>query len=390
MKMSLKKVLAAVLALTFLAACFTACGSKGTGSSSSDGKTLKIGSSGPLTGDAAAYGIAVKNGIQLAVDEINAAGGVNGMKLEFQMEDDEADAEKAVNAYNTLKDNGMKVFIGTVTTGACLSVISQTKADNMFQITPSASAAKVIANDNCFQVCFTDPNQGTASADYIASKGLATKVAVIYNSSDAYSSGIYDNFKAEAAAKGLDLVASEAFTGDSKQDFSSQLSKIKASGAELIFLPIYYQEASLILSQAKNAGITAKFFGCDGLDGLIGKISNKADAEGVMLLTPFAADATDENVKKFVSAYKTAYNGETPDQFAADGYDAVFAIAAALKDAGITSENKDNLTSRLVASMLKISVDGVTGKMSWTADGETTKDAKAMVIKDGVAVLYTK
>ena len=210
MKMSLKKVLAAVLALTFLAACFTACGSKGTGSSSSDGKTLKIGSSGPLTGDAAAYGIAVKNGIQLAVDEINAAGGVNGMKLEFQMEDDEADAEKAVNAYNTLKDNGMKVFIGTVTTGACLSVISQTKADNMFQITPSASAAKVIANDNCFQVCFTDPNQGTASADYIASKGLATKVAVIYNSSDAYSSGVYDNFKAEAAAKGLDLVASEA------------------------------------------------------------------------------------------------------------------------------------------------------------------------------------
>lgn len=245
MKMSLKKVLAAVLALTFLAACFTACGSKGTGSSSSDGKTLKIGSSGPLTGDAAAYGIAVKNGIQLAVDEINAAGGVNGMKLEFQMEDDEADAEKAVNAYNTLKDNGMKVFIGTVTTGACLSVVSQTKADNMFQITPSASAAKVIANDNCFQVCFTDPNQGTASADYIASKGLATKVAVIYNSSDAYSSGIYDNFKAEAAAKGLDLVASEAFTGDSKQDFSSQLSKIKASGAELIFLPIYYQKLLL-------------------------------------------------------------------------------------------------------------------------------------------------
>ena len=160
------------------------------------------------------------------------------MKLEFQMEDDEADAEKAVNAYNTLKDNGMKVFIGTVTTGACLSVISQTKADNMFQITPSASAAKVIANDNCFQVCFTDPNQGTASADYIASKGLAKKVGVIYNSSDAYSSGVYDNFKAEAAAKGLDLVASEAFTGDSKQDFSSQLSKIKASGAELIFLDL--------------------------------------------------------------------------------------------------------------------------------------------------------
>lgn len=386
MKMSLKKVLAAVLALTFLAACFTACGSKGTGSSSSDGKTLKIGSSGPLTGDAAAYGIAVKNGIQLAVDEINAAGGVNGMKLEFQMEDDEADAEKAVNAYNTLKDNGMKVFIGTVTTGACLSVVSQTKADNMFQITPSASATKVIANDNCFQVCFTDPNQGTASADYIASKGLATKVAVIYNSSDAYSSGIYDNFKAEAAAKGLDLVASEAFTGDSKQDFSSQLSKIKASGAELIFLPIYYQEASLILSQAKNAGITAKFFGCDGLDGLL-NIENfdKSLAENVMLLTPFAANATDETTKKFVTAYNAKYDPSTLNQFAADAYDAVYVVKAAAEKAGVTGDmSVSDICNALKGAMTEITVDGVTGSgMTWKATGEVNKEPKAVKIENG-------
>ena len=382
MKMSLKKVLAAVLALTFLAACFTACGSKGTGSSSSDGKTLKIGSSGPLTGDAAAYGIAVKNGIQLAVDEINAAGGVNGMKLEFQMEDDEADAEKAVNAYNTLKDNGMKVFIGTVTTGACLSVVSQTKADNMFQITPSASAAKVIANDNCFQVCFTDPNQGTASADYIASKGLATKVAVIYNSSDAYSSGIYDNFKAEAAAKGLDLVASEAFTGDSKQDFSSQLSKIKASGAELIFLPIYYQEASLILSQAKNAGITAKFFGCDGLDGILAVENfDLSLAKGVMLLTPFAADAQDDLTQKFVTSYQEKY-GEVPNQFAADTYDAMYIIKAAAEKANVTPDmSVSDICDAMKTAMTEISYDGLTGTgMTWSADGEPSKAPKAVVI----------
>ena len=370
MKMSLKKVLAAVLALTFLAACFTACGSKGTGSSSSDGKTLKIGSSGPLTGDAAAYGIAVKNGIQLAVDEINAAGGVNGMKLEFQMEDDEADAEKAVNAYNTLKDNGMKVFIGTVTTGACLSVISQTKADNMFQI----------------KVCFTDPTQGTASADYIASKGLATKVAVIYNSSDAYSSGIYDNFKAEAAAKGLDLVASEAFTGDSKQDFSSQLSKIKASGAELIFLPIYCQEASLILSQAKNAGITAKFFGCDGLDGLL-NIENfdKSLAENVMLLTPFAANATDETTKKFVAAYNAKYDPSTLNQFAADAYDAVYVVKAAAEKAGVTGDmSVSDICNALKGAMTEITVDGVTGSgMTWKATGEVNKEPKAVKIENG-------
>ena len=386
MKMSLKKVLAAVLALTFLAACFTACGSKGTGSGSSDGKTLKIGSSGPLTGDAAAYGIAVKNGIQLAVDEINAAGGVNGMKLEFQMEDDEADAEKAVNAYNTLKDNGMKVFIGTVTTGACLSVISQTKADNMFQITPSASAAKVIANDNCFQVCFTDPNQGTASADYIASKGLAKKVGVIYNSSDAYSSGVYDNFKAEAAAKGLDLVASEAFTGDSKQDFSSQLSKIKASGAELIFLPIYYQEASLILSQAKTAGITAKFFGCDGLDGLL-NIENfdKSLAENVMLLTPFAANATDETTKKFVAAYNAKVDPSTLNQFAADAYDAVYIVKAAAEKAGVTGDmSVSDICNALKGAMTEISIDGVTGSgMTWKATGEVNKEPKAVKIENG-------
>ena len=357
MKMSLKKVLAAVLALTFLAACFTACGSKGTG-------------------DAAAYGIAVKNGIQLAVDEINAAGGVNGMKLEFQMEDDEADAEKAVNAYNTLKDNGMKVFIGTVTTGACLSVVSQTKADNMFQITPSASAAKVIANDNCFQVCFTDPNQGTASADYIASKGLATKVAVIYNSSDAYSSGIYDNFKAEAAAKGLDIVASEAFTGDSKQDFSSQLSKIKASGAELIFLPIYYQEASLILSQAKNAG----------LDGLLNLENfDKSLAENVMLLTPFAANATDETTKKFVAAYNAKYDPSTLNQFAADAYDAVYVVKAAAEKAGVTGDmSVSDICNALKGAMTEITVDGVTGSgMTWKATGEVNKEPKAVKIENG-------
>ena len=385
MKMSLKKVLAAVLALTFLAACFTACGSKGTGSSSSDGKTLKIGSSGPLTGDAAAYGIAVKNGIQLAVDEINAAGGVNGMKLEFQMEDDEADAEKAVNAYNTLKDNGMKVFIGTVTTGACLSVVSQTKADNMFQITPSASAAKVIANDNCFQVCFTDPNQGTASADYIASKGLATKVAVIYNSSDAYSSGIYDNFKAEAAAKGLDLVASEAFTGDSKQDFSSQLSKIKASGAELIFLPIYYQEASLILAQANKAGFTPKWFGCDGMDGILDLDGFDASlAEDLMFLTPFTANATDEATQKFVADYKEAF-GDTPIQFAADAYDCVYVIKAAAEKEDVTPDKSvSDICDALKKGMTEITYDGLTGKsITWSEDGEPTKEPTVVVVKSG-------
>ena len=399
MKIS-KKILAMSLAACMTVPFLAGCGSTSTGDSTSDAAgadnsasaegVFKIGGIGPITGGAAVYGLAVKNAAEMAVEEINAAGGINGYQIEFKFEDDVHDAEKSVNAYNTLKDWGMQMLMGTVTSTPCQAVVEETHNDNMFQLTPSGSAVDCVANDNAFRICFNDPNQGVASAQYIAQNGLASKVAVIYDSSDVYSTGIYEKFTAEAANQNIDVVAAEAFTSDSKTDFSVQIQKVQESGAELLFLPIYYQEAALILQQASKAGLAVKYFGCDGLDGLIGKISNKADAEGVMLLTPFAADATDENVKKFVSAYKTAYNGETPDQFAADGYDAVFAIAAALKDAGITSENKDNLTSRLVASMLKISVDGVTGKMSWTADGETTKDAKAMVIKDGVAVLYTK
>ena len=214
-----------------------------------DDATFKIGGIGPVTGAAAIYGQAVKNATELAINEVNEDGGINGYQVEFKFEDDENDAEKTLNAYNALKDWGMNVLVGTVTSTPCVAVANETAADNMFQLTPSGSATECVANPNVFRVCFSDPNQGTAAAQYIGEHKLATKVAIIYDSSDVYSSGITQNFTAEAANQGIEIVSSEAFTADNNKDFSVQLQKAKDGGAELVFLPIYYTEASLILAQ---------------------------------------------------------------------------------------------------------------------------------------------
>ena len=359
----------------------------GEGSGAYTGTPIKIGGIGPVTGGAAIYGQAVVNGAQLAVDEINDSD--SKIKFEFQGEDDEADGEKSVNAYNTLMDWGMQVLAGPVTTTPTLAVAAESVNDNMFVMTPSASAQTVIeTGDNVFQICFTDPNQGVASADYIAENALATKIGIIYDSSDAYSSGIYAKFKTEAESKGLEIVTAEAFTSDNKSDLSTQVAKCQEAGAELVFLPIYASDAATFLTQAKGKLDGMKMFGCDGLDGLLTKISNAGDADGVLMLTPFAADNQDTAVQNFVKKYQEKYNA-TPDQFAADGYDAVYTVVAALKQANLTSEDKDNFNSRIVAAMTKIEVKGVTGTMTWTADGESSKAAIAMEYRNGKAVLFT-
>lgn len=209
------------------------------------GEVFKIGAIGPSTGDAAVYGTAVQNGAELAAKEINAAGGINGVMIEYNFQDDECDNEKSVNAYNALKDWGMQMLVGTTTSGCCIAVAAESTNDNMFQLTPSGSSVDIINdNDNVYQVCFTDPNQGVGAAQYIGQNAVASKVAVIYDSSDVYSSGIYEKFAQEAGNQPFEIVSAEAFTADNKTDFSVQLQKAKAAGAELVFLPIYYSEAS--------------------------------------------------------------------------------------------------------------------------------------------------
>lgn len=350
-----------------------------------EGGTLKVGIIGPLTGAGAAYGNAVANGAELAAKEINEAGGINGMMIETKAEDDENDPEKSINAYNTLKDWGMQVLMGTVTTGPCVSVADLTAADNMFQITPSASSTDVIKNDNVFQVCFTDPAQGTKSAQYIGENNLAKKVAIIYNSSDIYSSGIEAKFVEEAANQNFEVVAEEAFTADSKTDFSTQLQKAKDAEADLVFLPIYYTEASIILTQADSMGYAPTFFGCDGMDGILGvKNFDTSLAEGLMLLTPFAADSKDEKTANFVSKYEEKYK-DTPNQFAADAYDAIYAIKAALEEANATPDmSAADICDLLKDAITKVNIDGATGSgMTWSATGEVNKDPKAVVIQNG-------
>lgn len=380
-----KKFAVAAMAVVMVAALFTGCGDKKENSGDGDAKEFVIGGIGPTTGGAATYGQAVKNGAELAVKEINDAGGINGVPVRFEWQDDEGDAEKSVNAYNTLKDKGMQILMGTVTSQPCAAVVAETSKDNMFQLTPSGSAVESIAGENAFRVCFSNPNQGIGSADYIAENFSGKKVGVIYNSSDVYSSGIYEKFASEAKEKKVEVVATEAFTKDAKTDFTVQLQKIKKSGAQVLFLPIYYEEAALILTQADQIGLDVTFFGCDGLDGVIGQLGDKASlAEGVMLLTPFAADAEDEKTQTFTAAYKAAYNDETPNQFAADAYDAIYVIKAAIEKAEATPDmSVSDLCDALKAAMTEITVDGVTGSMTWDASGEPAKEPKAMVIKNG-------
>ena len=385
----MKKFISVMLVAAMAVTALTGCGSNSGSSSKKDADKYYIGGIGPTTGATAIYGTAVKNGAQIAVDEINAAGGINGKQIEYRFEDDQNDAEKAVNAYNTLKDWGMQMLVGTTTTAPCIAVAGKTASDNVFQITPSASSPDVLSsgNGNVFQVCFTDPNQGVASAQYIAENKLATKIGIIYDSSDVYSSGIEEKFEAEAKTQGLNIVSKAAFTADSKTDFGTQLQKAKDAGADLLFLPIYYQEASIILKQADTMGYKPKFFGVDGMDGIltVENFDTKL-AEDVMLLTPFAADAKDKTVQNFVKTYKEKYK-DTPNQFAADSYDAVYALKAAIEESKATTDmSASDMCDALKGALTKIKMQGLTGGkdgLTWNESGEVTKSPKAVIIKNG-------
>ncbi|MBQ0041605.1 MAG: ABC transporter substrate-binding protein [Clostridiales bacterium] len=384
MKKNWMKVVVVALSC-MMAVAMTGCGGGSSSSGFEDG-TLKIGTAGPLTGPAALYGVAVKNGAQLAVDEINASD--PEFKLSFVAQDDEHDAEKSVNAFNKLMDEGMQVLAGTVTTAPCTAVAAEAYANRVFALTPSASGPTVTAdNDNVYQLCFSDPNQGIAVADYIAANYPDAKVGVIYNNADNYSSGIFDKFKSEYESKGKKIVAVEAFADDANADFTAQLNSCKDAGADMLFLPIYYTPASNIMTQADKMGYAPTYFGVDGMDGILDLEGFDTKlAEGVLLLTPFTPYSEDEKVQAFVAAYEEAY-GEKPIQFAADAYDVVYALYNACLEAGV---GPDNTAEEICDALIKTFnggfkyEGGLTGdSMQWNSAGEVNKTPKVCEIQGG-------
>ena len=404
-----KRVFALAMAAVMTVGLLAGCGEKKvdpTPSASSNGEVgtpaanaIKVGGVGPLTGGAAIYGNAAARGAQIAADEINAKG---GLQIDLRYEDDAHDAEKSVNAYNTLKGWGMQVFLGSVTSTPGVATSVEANNDHMFYLTPSASSTDVlggVANpltgtvdierkDNVFQMCFVDPNQGSASAQYIYDQNLGSSIAVIYKNDDVYSTGVYNSFDAKAKELGLNVVSVTTFTTDTQTDFSVQLGDAKNAGADLVFLPMYYDAAALIFTQANAMGYAPKWFGIDGMDGILGVQGfDTSLAEGVMLLTPFNADAEDEATKSFVKTYQDKY-GEVPNQFAADAYDCVYAIYNALTEAGVTADlSASDICDKLVAQFTAMTFDGLTGEgMTWDASGAVTKSPKGMVIQDGAYV----
>ena len=388
----MKKKFMCMLMAAAMTLSMAACGSKGDDSSNNDAstdgtetgevQTFTVGTSGPLTGDNAIYGVAVKQGVELAVNEINASD--SKIKFEFLSQDDEADGEKAVNAYNNMMDNGMQVLVGPTTTGASIAVADACYTDRTFMLTPSASSTDVTAGkDNVFQVCFTDPNQGVCAADYMAEHYGDAKIAVIYRNDDAYSQGIRDAFVKEAGDKGLSIVYQGTFTLDTSSNFSVQLAAAQTAGADLVFLPIYYQPASVIFAQAKAMGYAPTFFGVDGMDGILNMPGfDTTLAEGLVLMTPFCA--TVESSKGFVDAYVAPY-GTTPNQFAADAYDGVYIVKEALEKAGCTADmSNEEICDALVSAMTSLKFTGLTGTdMTWNAEGQVSKAPTAYVVKDG-------
>ncbi len=408
----MKKLVALLLAAALCLCLFVGCSGSGTktpaatAAQGSSGTTaaapIKIGGIGPLTGGAAIYGNAAKNGATIAVEEINALG---GLQFELRYEDDAHDAEKSVNAYNTLKGWGMQIFLGSVTSTPCVATSVEANNDHIFLLTPSASSTDVLGGisnpltgtvdiprkDTVFQMCFVDPNQGSASAQYISDQKLATKIAVIYKNDDVYSTGVYNSFAPKAQELGLEIVSTTTFTEDTKTDFSVQLNNAKSAGADLVFLPMYYDAAALILTQANAMGYAPKWFGIDGMDGILSVDGfDTALAEGVMLLTPFSADAQDEKTVNFVKTYKDLY-GEVPNQFAADAYDGVYALVEAAMQAGVqTGDSAEDICDAMIAAMQQITYEGVTGTMTWDATGAVSKTPTAVVIENGVYVGFDK
>lgn len=385
----MKKKFFAMLMAVVMTFTLVACGGNDTPSNDDSGdnavQTLKIGGIGALTGGYANYGLSVKQGAELAAQELNAAGGVCGMQVEVSFQDSQGDPESAVAAYGKLMDWGMNVSLGGTMSGETSSIVAAAMADDVLVVEPTGSADKCIdGNDKAFRVCFYDSYQGTAAANYLKDNVQVDEVGILYQSDNDYSVGLYNAFVAQCGNVGVTVKETQTFTAATATDFSTQVNALVDSGVKVVFIPFYAEEASTFLTQAKGKfADDVYFFGADGLDGILGKVKQDVTiADNVLMMTPFAAESTEENVQAFVKAYEAAY-GATPDQFAADAYDAVYTVKAAVEAANGSVSGAD-----LAAVMTSIEVKGVTGTMTWNADGNTNKAATAILYKNGVGTVF--
>ncbi len=387
--MKTKKFFALILSLTLCVGLLAACGGSAE-EYTADNEEYVIGVSGPLTGAAAVYGTAVKNSAQMAVDEINAAGGLNGVKFKLVVMDDMHDPSKVSSIYADLYEGGMQLSLGTVTTGPGLEFSKMSAEDDVFFLTPSASGDDIPAEGNGYQMCFADGNQGSVAAAFVNENFAGQTIGVFYKSDENYSKGIYDQFK-----KNLDesvKVIETSFTDATATDFANQIDTLK--DCEFIFMPIYYTPASLFMTQAKDIlNPKAVFYGCDGFDGIESTEGFDINAipQKVTMLSHFNSKATDGKAGEFIAKYTEKYGADTLNQFGASAYDCVYALYGAMKaaqDAG--KKIPVTISAADMYEILKEQFDGgytyengVTGdSISWESTGYVNKSAIQYVIKD--------
>lgn len=380
----MKKILAFLLAAVMVAAMFAGCGAKDGAEGSGE---FVIGMSGPLTGDAAVYGVAVQNAAQIAIDEINAAGGLNGYKFKLVATDDQHDPTKVATNYATLLEKGVHVSLGTVTTKPGIEFKNLSKQDNLFFLTPSASGDDIPEFANGYQMCFADGDQGKVAAEYVNTLGL-DKIGVFFKSDDPYSDGIYKNFTANLS-KDITIVETQ-FTDANKTDFSAQITQLK--DCSFIFMPIYYQPAAIFMKQAKDTmAAKAVYYGCDGFDGLAGEMDLTTISQEVSMLSHFDANSKEGKAAEFIKKYTEKHGTDTLNQFGASAYDCVYALYGAMKE--LIAEGK-NVTPAISASelceMLKAKfnggytfAEGATGKnITWHETGKVNKIATKYTLKE--------
>ncbi len=380
-----KRFLAAALAAVMLAASATGCAQNGntaaaSGTAAATGDTVAIGGLAPLTGNVSVYGIATDNGIKLAVDAINAKGGIlGGKKIKYTVYDEKGDATEAVNAYNKLVQSDKVVaLVGDVTSKPTIAVAQKAVKDGLPMITATGTAADITkAGSNIFRACFIDPFQGELMADYAAKKLNAKTAAIIYDNGDDYSTGVANAFETEAKAAGLTITNKEAYQSGSV-DFKSQLTKIKAGNPDVIMVPVYYSDVALIAVQAKEVGLNAKLLGADGWDGVLEKIdsSNLDAVKNCYFCSQYSAESTDPDLQAFLKKYKETYKTDA-NMFAVLGYDAMGMMAAAIDKAGSTDSDK------ITAALKALNYKGLTGNTTFDENRNPVREAVITTIADG-------